>query len=290
MLFTNRRLILESYTREQARELVFYFIRWGDHSDDFLRQLPDNLVEACLADQRFPLQAVIKELQTDPHRVITRFENLLTGGTWEIEASPGMKVSHSLMVDGVSVKETNVKGHAILRQAHIADFDSACNARDAAIESLSFDHFYSALSKGISSLEAYLNLRVAVYNANRSAEDQISERKPKGGYMTIDEKIKMWLPLMTGWQIDVGSSAAWSDFQYLKQIRNDVVIHPKPDAGLNTLDELADGINRFRTGIGGLMFTMNQFFGERISRTVIRAMRYPNVKVVSADEPEEKES
>jgi hypothetical protein len=290
MSTTRQRISIEDYSKEEARELIFYFIRWGNHRDDFLRTLSDNLVEACLADQRFSLKKAVEELQNNPHRAIARFENLFTGGTWEIEASPGLKVKHSLLVDGVAVKETEVKGHAILRQAHIADFDAACKARDAAIKTLSFDEFYSALSKGFSSMEAYLNLRVAVYNSKRPPDEQISEKKPKGGFLTLDEKIKTWLPKMTGWQIETGNSAGWLDFQYLKQIRNDVVIHPKPDAGFTTVDELADGINKFRTGIGGLMFAMHQFFGERIPGTIIRAMRYPKVKVVSANEAPDPET
>jgi hypothetical protein len=264
----------------EARELVFCFIRWGEHRDDHLRRLPDAAVESELSARGYSLTATIEELQRNPHRAISHFENLLEGGTWEISASPGVEVKHSFMVDGVTFAEKVIKGHAIVRQSYKAEFTAACEARDAAIANSNFDSFYTALSKGFASLEAYFTLKVAVHNNKCTPADRLEEKRPKGGFVSLDTKIQRWLPMLTGVSVDVTTSPGWNDFLYLRKLRNDVVIHPKPDAGLSTLEELADGINRFRSGIGSLMFMLHQAFREPMQSSIIRAMHYPTVRVL----------
>lgn len=269
----------------EARELIFFFIRWGEHSDDYLRPQPDGAVEADLQHRRYDLNGQISELQKNPHRTIKWFENLLVGGTWEIEASPGATVTHSFLVDGVEVSKSEVVEHAVLRQAHTSDFLAACNARDESIKNRSFDSFYTAISKGFSSIEAYFTLRVHVHNIKCGDPNKtLTEKRKSGGFVSLDEKIKEWLPVMTGVTLDIGKSPAWEDYKFLRNLRNDVVIHPKPGAGFTTIDELADGINRFRYGIGALMFLLHQAFGEPIQSSIIRAMRYPTVRVVQKNE------
>lgn len=121
-------------------------------------------------------------------------------------------------------------------------------------------------------MEAYVTLRVAVHNSKCAPQDRLDERKPKNGpFVTLETKIREWLPKLTGFNIEVGQSPVFSDFSYLKQLRNDVAIHPKPDKGLTTLDELADGINRFRYGIGALMFHLHEAFDEPMQSSIIRA-------------------
>ncbi|MBS0298333.1 MAG: hypothetical protein JSR32_00125 [Proteobacteria bacterium] len=265
----------------EARELVFYFIRWGQHMDDYLRPLPDDTVEAELQQRGYDLNDEVSKLQKNPHRAIKWFENLLIGGTWEIEASPGPKITHSVLVDGIEISKKEVNEHAVLRQAHTSDFLAACNARDEAIRIRSFDSFYTAISKGFSSIEAYLALRVHVYNAKCSDPNKIlNERRKKGGFVTLDKKIKDWLPIMTNVTLDVDKSLGWEDYKFLRSIRNDVVIHPKPGAGFTKIEELADGLNRFRYGIGALMFLLHKAFNEPMQSSIIRAMRYPTVRVI----------
>jgi hypothetical protein len=270
---------------KEARMLVFYFIRWGDHSKDYLRQLPDNILEVELKQAGYDLTRQITELQENPHRAISWFENLFVGGTCEIETSPGAKVTHSFLVDGVEVSNKEFEEHAVLRQAHTADFLAACIARDEAIRNRSFDSFYTAIAKGFSSIEAYFTLRTLVYNTKcEDPSKKLSERRRKGGFISLDEKIKEWLPIMTGITVDVGKSPAWDDYKFLRNIRNDVVIHPKPGAGLSTIEELADGLNCFRYGIGLIMFLLHQAFNDTIQSSIIRAMRYPTVRVVRIKE------
>lgn len=280
MSLQSKRLITDTWlSAREARELVFYFIRWGEHSNHHLRGLPDAAIESELASRGYNLIAVIEEFQKNPHRSIAEFENLIDGGTYEISASPGVEIKHSFIVDGIAVSEKDIKGHAVVREPHRADFSAACQARDDAIKNSNFDSFYTALAKGFASLEAYFTLRVTVHNAKCEPSKKLSEKRLKGGFVSLDEKIREWLPQLTDVSVDVATSPGWEDFLYLRKLRNDVAIHPKPDAGLSTLEELADGLNRFRTGIGSLMFLLHQAFREPMQRSIIRAMRYPTVRV-----------
>jgi hypothetical protein len=275
-----KRLAVDDRISERdARELVFYFIRWGDHGDNSLRYLTDAAVEAELRSRGYRLADVVTELQTNPHKLVTKFENLLEAGLSEISADAGSQVRHSFIVSGVEIDVREINQHGVVRLPHRADFVAACEARDRAIAESSFDHFYTALAKGFASLEGYFNLRVAVYNAKHNPSDRLQEKR-KGGFVSFGEKVREWLPKLTGKSIDFGNSPGWQNFLYLRDVRNEVVIHPKPGAGFTTLDELAEGINRFRSGVGSLMFSLLQAFEDPIQRSVIRAMRYPLVRVI----------
>lgn len=263
-----------------ARELIFYFIRWGDLSERHFKNLPDATIEKMLATQGYKLDQRITELTQNPHKHILQFENLLENHTWNFVATPGAIVTVSTLVDGIEIPQIQDAEHGLIREPHRAAFVAACEARDAAIANNNFDSFYTALATGFSSLEAYMTLRTFVFNAKCTPSERLDERRPKRGYVSFEEKLREWVPIMTGKSIDFGTSAGWNDFLYLQSLRNDVVIHPKPGKGLKTLDELADGINRFRYGIGSLMFLLHQAFDEPMQRSIIRAMRYPTVRVI----------
>ena len=191
-----------------------------------------------------------------------------------------MQVKHSHLLDGIVVSEGNVDEHAIFRISHKADFVSACQSRDRAIEHTSFDEFYTALGKGFSSLEAYMMLRATVFNEKVELADRLSDKRKNGGFVTFEQKLREWLPKMTGTSINFDASSGWDDFKYLRQIRNDVAVHPKPGAGLSTIEQLAEGLNKFRTGIAATMFLLHQSFGDQMQSSIIRAIRYPKVRVV----------
>lgn len=270
---------------KEAKELIFYFIRWGEHSQNHLRRLPDELILTNLRELGYDFNQQVADLQKNPHKTIAKFENLINGGTWEFEASPNLKVTQRFMIDGVEISKKEINEHAVFREAHTSDFLAACNARDDAIRLRSFDSFYTAISKGFSSIEAYFTLRTYVYNAKcEDLSKKLNEKRTKGGFFSLDEKLKDWLPIMTGSSIDITSSPGWDDYKFLRNLRNDVVIHPKPGSGLTTIEELADGLNRFRYGIGSLMFLLHQAFGEPIQSVIIRSMRYPTVRVIQSSQ------
>lgn len=263
----------------QARELIFCFIRWGGHSEDFVRSLSEREIEGYLRETGYDLSGVISELQRHPHRAISRFENLSEGAVFEVEVSGSAKVTVAQRLDGVTINQVNVDQHAVLRVSHRAEFVAACKARDESIKNNSFDEFYTALAKGFSSIEAYLNSRAAVYNANADPANRLAEKRKGGGFITLSEKLRHWLPAMSGIEINFDLSPGWNDFIYLRGLRNDIAIHPKPGAGLVSLDELASGLNRFRMGIAAILFLLHQAFGEPMQSSLIRAAKFPDVRL-----------
>ena len=187
----------------KAKELIFYFIRWGDHRHDHLRNLTDAAIESYLNETGYNLVAEISELRLNPYRGIKLFENFIEGGTWEITSSPGMQIKHSHLIDGIVVSERNVDEHAVFRISHKADFSFACQSRDRAIEHTSFDEFYTALGKGFSSLEAYMTLRATVFNKQVDLTDHLTE-EPQ--FVSLENKLKEWLPKMTATSINFETS------------------------------------------------------------------------------------
>lgn len=277
-----KKLVLEKFLSEHfARNLVFTFIRHGEHDKDHLRNLPDEDMSKILTSEGYDLEKEISSRRSDPHKAVTYFENLLDGTPWEITVPEGMTVNISTVINGETFFEKTIVEHGFVRQAFKADFLSACEARDRSIERSSFDDFYTALSKGFSSVEAYLNFKLEVHNRFAPEAEKLSEKRKKGGFLSLEEKLLDLFPKMTGNQFsdqDIG----WKDLMYLKDLRNNVVIHPKPGAGLTTLEELADGLNKFRSGLAGLMFMLHRGFGDRMQSSLIRANWYPTVGVSSS--------
>jgi hypothetical protein len=268
-------------TAEGARQLLFVLIKWGDHkSHKELRDLSEELVEANLKRDGYDFDGQIAELQKCANRAVSVFENFASNATYVVEGPADSEATFSVRYRGVEVSTTKIKGYGVVRQADLADFEAACIARDSAIRDRSIDAFYTAISKGFSSIEAYIALQVHIYNAQCTDLTKKLIENRKGGFVSLDEKIKKWMPIMSGTGIDIEKSPGWQDYKYLRKLRNDTVIHPKPGSGLTSLDELADGLNRFRSGIAGLSFFLRQAFNENVPSYIIRAAYYPEVHVV----------
>jgi hypothetical protein len=179
----------------------------------------------------------------------------------------------------VSLGKVSVEEHVMPRMDYVAQFSAACRARDKAIKNRDVDEFFTMLTKSFASIESFLALRAHVYNEGKPEQDELMD----GGnarFVSTQDKIKIWLPVMSGRSIDLVKSPAWGKFLRLQKLRNDAAIHPKIGSGPMRLNELATGINDFREAIAGMLFVMHQFFGRPVSSVIIRAMRYPEVRVV----------
>lgn len=269
-------LILDDWLSvREAEELLFYFIRWGEHQRHDLRQLPDGIVESILRAEGYPWDRTISDLQESPHRAIAFFENLASGGTWEFTGPPGSVVKHEWVVDGVSLGQTQIEEHGLIRMDYKAQFAAACRARDAAIEKADVDEFFTMLARGFASIESFLIFRAHVYNDGKADEDKLIDGDG-GRFISTEEKFRQWIPKMTGGTLTFGKDSPWTK---LKGIRNNAAIHPKIGTVPDRLDELASGINAFRDAIGSTMFALHQLFGREVQSMIIRAMRYPTVRV-----------
>lgn len=281
----SQKLLIVPYTEAQARELVRKFVRYGKGVESWpWHDFPDADIEKIAAEHGLDISKMVAALTANHNIGVSRFENIVSMGTITFSSSGTNDMKVTSRIGGVVVSGIDIPGgNGVMRNAHIADFEAACQARDATISENSFDHFNTMLAKGVSALEAYMNLRVELYNKTCAPGDVLEEKRPKGGFVSFDEKIINWIPKMTGNNFD-RTSTAWQNFRILKELRNNLVVHPKPDRGLSTLAQLADGINRFRDGIAQLKAKLQILFWDELDATLIRATCFPEVQVVDVAE------
>ncbi len=78
------------------------------------------------------------------------------------------------------------------------------------------------------------------------------------------------------------SGVTWSDFKRLRAIRDDLAIHPKHSGFTMTYAQLADAINRFRSGIAQFQIEMHHAFRARVPSKIIRIASAPDVELVAS--------
>lgn len=274
-----KRLKLLPLTETGARNVFYSIVRNSNFSGTDLREVDGTQIDKMLTDSNYPTSQQLFELQKNHNYGIVSYENLLDDSGWEIEATEGLTVRFSQIIGGEEFFPTTHVEHGIVRIAYKADFSDACKARDRAIENSDIGEFYNALAKMFAAVDGIINFYVEVHNRFAGPENQLSEKRKGGkGFMSLDEKLLQLVPAITGRSVNVNDSG-WKEFEELKALRNKSGIHPKPGEGITSLEQLADGLNKFGTGLGGLMFMLYNFFGEPIPPIVCRATFYPQVVV-----------
>ena len=101
----------------------------------------------------------------------------------------------------------------------------------------------------------------------------------KGAKVSFEDKIKDWVPTMSGGvRLGLGG-AMWTDFIFLQAIRDNDAVHTKRFAQGASFSDLASALNRFKTGIADFILQLHLIFGEPVPRVVIRARFFPEVYV-----------
>lgn len=261
-----------------ARETLFYFVRHGAHEYDFLRNMTDGGVEAWFKVNGFPWDETIAEISADFFRPIPEFENLVSETNYAVEATSGISGTATMRVDGVEVQTIAIEPSSTvaLRLEYLSQWISACNSRDKAIGTGDIDEVLTMATKAFSSVDAFLLMRAKVFNARNPTAQQLTDPDSKGRFVTTQDKIKKWLPVMAnGLKIDLSKSPVWTATLRLKKLRDDVAVHAKVGISLSSADQVANAVNDFRE-MAKLMFTLEAAFG-RVDRNIIRAMLHPIV-------------
>jgi len=161
-------------------------------------------------------------------------------------------------------------------------FEQATKHLHRSIDEMSHGEFLSAISDGVSSIEAYLGYRTGLHN-ERHPGQELSERVPTGSghrMLTFDEKIDQWIPKMTGGRKLDKNGRRWPDFKELRKIRNDYQAHPKnPVYGL-PFRELCKRMNLFRTGIARLLLNLHAGLEDSAPELVFRYAYLPDIEYV----------
>lgn len=133
---------------------------------------------------------------------------------------------------------------------------------------------------GFASIEALLNRFALLWN-HRNPDEAVTEGTDHR--VSIEDKFDEWLPTFTGGKTFDKGGVEWNDFKQLKDERDDAV-HPKLGRIAVSYTDMADNLNRFRTGIAGVLFGLLKLVDWGVPPKIIKARRAPEVQVVSEDD------
>jgi len=231
----------DQISRRKSQEMIFLFARHGNHFCD-LNFKSDADLKHYLSSKGFEFENLVEHCRS--------FENPIP--IFEKVEHPGSLV----LLD------------------YWAIFETAVEARNRAIEKVSYPEFLTAVSFGIASLESYINYRVELWNRSHVEAQRMDS---KAIQISFDEKINTWLPSMADDREFDKNTVEWGHLNDLRNICNEAVIHPKTGF---SLVHFAENINLFRSGIAGILIQLHLFFGDRIPSVIIRAAYTPDLEVV----------
>lgn len=253
----------EKINRQSAEEMLHAFVACGENSNQTFFWSPAQVRKMF----GHSYEDVIAGIQRGDR--IPRFENLLRS-TFQIIA-PGSFVSVLMAPTGeeVRVPEAGVVNFS----EYASKFEAAVDRRDRAVERQSLTDFDGAAYHGIAAIEAYFNWHAIAWD-HFHPQQPITRKKQ----MSLDDKIKVWLPVLaTGSSLDY-KAITWKNFFEVKKLRNRAT-HATAAASGATLEELACRLNLFVTAIAAPLMQLHQVFHERIPSAVIRATYSPEVYV-----------
>jgi hypothetical protein len=138
-------------SQKKAIEKICVHAMWGDHSFEPRPVTKSDVVKALLS------------IGIDPNKVaeecrnflkpVPRFENLVST-TWNVSGTAEVKIVNETTGEVLA----GVKGPGTLSMlSYMALFETACKARDSAVENASYSDIQTAIVQGIASIEAHIN-------------------------------------------------------------------------------------------------------------------------------------
>jgi hypothetical protein len=255
-------------SRRAAHELILLMAKEGNHNLAFTTA---SSVKKYFKLNGYDYDILVQAVRKYPEP-IPLVENFIPSTGF---ASPGLKVSR---VDACGNEDLQLEGPgAITMFGYQAQFENAIENIEIAIKQSSPQHFLSACTNGIASTEGYINFKAEEWNKKHPENPLIDTRQSP---IRFDDKIDIWLPIMSSGKKLDKSGKNWNDFKRLKTIRNNIAIHPKSSGYAFSLKELSELINCFKTGIAGILVQLHQLFEQRIPSRIIRYMYAPEVEIV----------
>jgi hypothetical protein len=228
-------------------------------------------VVAFYAAQGIQFESVV-ELCRNPQNQVPHFENLITS-TWNAHPGDGQIA----LVDDNLNEQVQVQGAGVIEfSSYEAHFRAACKARDRAVSEGAVEGLMECLSPGFASIESFLSWRASLWNETRPNDTLQDSRETK---VSLEDKIKDWIPKITGGREIPRDGQLWMDFKYLKGLRDNFVIHPKKHAYAFSYKEIARSLNSFRSGLADLLGRTHCLMGIPVPSIVINAVTWPDVEV-----------
>lgn len=274
---TNDLAVRPLISRLDAEKMIWTFIYHGNHSRHYeMKGAPKSAIEKWFADNNEPVPRLLSQCRSFFVASVPFVENFI-GSTWTLISDGEGKAKASMTKGGKNEPEIEIEGSGTIGVDYESKFESACRARDKAIECASTEELHTAIIKGIASIESYIAHRVDVWNRSLAAHTQFTDIK--GAKVSFEEKIKVWVPTMAGGIKLNLSGAMWADFLFLQAIRDNDAVHAKRFAQGVSFSDLASALNRLKSGIADLLLQLHVIFGEPVPRVLIRAKFFPEVYV-----------
>jgi hypothetical protein len=144
-----------------------------------------------------------------------------------------------------------------------------------------FRAYRNYLTACVSAIDAYLN-KLSWFKVNDPSktltDTQIKLLSRKS--LPLDEKIRLWLPLLAGGAAISETGQAWGDYQEIKRARN-AFVHVNEPEFFFTPREATDILNLCRTGVGGLIASVYEHLRVHPSPAILRVSRAPRARFMS---------
>jgi hypothetical protein len=259
-----------------AQNLVWDFIRHGDTSHRAaIKDAPKAEIEAWFGKNGHRFCDIERAARRYFEYVIPFVEGML-GSTFQLDVSGGEGSFTASIMNPVTGKPIiEIEGGGELGIAYASQFESACRSRNRVIETGSVDDLHTLSIKAVASIESYLSYRASLWNSSVPFGLQLVDSKSKK--VPFDEKIKSWIPEMTGGnKLDIGGTV-WSNYLKLRELRDDEGIHAKAFGHGKNRKQMAEYLNVFKRGAATLLFNMHVLFDEAAPGRIIRAKYFPDV-------------
>lgn len=271
-------LVKDKRTRKAAHDLIMDMAKHG--SREFERHY----------GYRFKTNADVKRFFADIGRdfndvqlecrdkdALLPFENRLGGG-WTFNSGGGEN-SYASYTDFTGYEhDLGSESGWFHVAAYWALFDQAVEELERSINTGVYRHFLSCASNGVGSIEAFLGAKVEAYNRRHPEKALIDSKQKK---VSFDDRVDQWIPMMTrGKKLDKNNQQRWQHFKELRKLRDTQQAHSKETVMRGSYKSLGLLLNRFRTGIAGLLLELHIVFGDKAPPTVVRHAYLPDIEFV----------
>ncbi|MCP3445813.1 hypothetical protein [Bradyrhizobium sp. CCGUVB14] len=198
--------------------------------------------------------------------LVTFFENL-AGPGFQSFSSSGAGI-RSAVVDSTGREVAGFDGDGYLTLSPAwSRYETAERRIREALARDSIEDLIASAESGVAAVEGFIAERVQSWNGSHPEDLLIDDASHK---VPFNVKIEEWIPKMTGGKRIVKGSTNAQHFGQLKKFRDDFGAHIKSHAHAISSDRFVELVNRFRTGIAGMLIDLHRLFDMSVPSTLIR--------------------
>ncbi|QUM79778.1 hypothetical protein HWV01_05375 [Moritella sp. 5] len=236
---------------KQAKKLIFDLVKYSDHSNRELTDgLKNKIIEQWFEQNKYPFKRLVSDTR-DWGYTVPFVENTMDSKVY---------------ISGAGI--INVSDYQ-------GEFESALEYRDASINNADTEAYYACIAKLFASLASYLLLKAECYNA----ENENKLEDAQGSPVSLEDKMKLWVPILSGGKELDSSKKSWELFQAQLAQYNEDAINPKCSVQDLSCVELAEKVNDLRGGIINIMYELHVLLNDEIKSQLVRAVYFPDVYV-----------